>query len=138
MGRPALRKGCLSIFTAWRGAFVPVLMPNFDQIPDSEFRRQYCKKLIASFRRRGLSASEARKAVSAMLSTLQEQIYYGHPVELGFIKLQPRRKAPSMITFQMTAAKKKPQYLIGEHCVWRINFSKKWLRTKVPDWARPV
>jgi hypothetical protein len=106
---------------------------NID-LPDSEARRQYLIRIIDHLRRtKGLSAADARKAAIGMMNFLQMEVAMGHPVHLGFLRIFPKRKAPTTIRGNLKT-QDGSVYCLGERYIWKIGLSRKWLSVIKPKW----
>ncbi len=103
--------------------------------PPSEFRRKYMRDLVALLKKSAcLDHKRAKELASVIVNLFEERIFWGQTIDLGFMSIEPKRKAPS--TVMSNLAHSRGVYILGERIVWKANFSEAWLRRRKPTWAR--
>lgn len=107
------------------------------QLSRSELRRKYMQRIVqALVDQQGLSPAVARTTALTFLSYLQREVHAGKRVDLGFMAITPRKKAPVEIKFNLRGAKNATSYCIGEHSVWSVRMFESWLQRHRPAWSR--
>jgi hypothetical protein len=109
---------------------------HFQKLPASEFRRQYLRTIIKHLRARGMTVKEAMNAAEGVLTFMQQQIYCGFPLNLGFMKIDPKVRRPMSRRWNLSKSEHPTTYLIGEHIVWGVKVSKHWQKKHKPKWSR--
>jgi hypothetical protein len=104
--------------------------------PDSEYRRVYMRKLVDDLRAVcGLGGKEARDTARHMIQLLEAKLHAGEEVDLGFLKIQPRKVKPAEIRFNLDPTNP-DRHFLGEGVRWRVHFIKSWLKNSRPPWSR--
>jgi len=110
--------------------------PVKDVVPASEYRRTYMKFLVSDLQfQYDMSATEARKLAAVMVDYLQEKVFNGKPLDLGFAVLQPHKVKAREYPMNLSGVSNKKCFH-GEGTRFTLRVHKSWQRKRRPAWSR--
>lgn len=106
-------------------------------LPESEFRRTYAKALVRRIQGlSGVSTAEAQRALALVIPMLEEMVYSGESIDLGFMALNVRTTRPGSFTTGFAPEKQQRTYMVGESLRWWVRLRRSWLERVRPAWSR--
>lgn len=81
-----------------------------------------------------LTSAEAKLAASAMVCYFSHKLFLGEPVDLGFMRLHPKRVAAR--EFRINFPGRNERYLQGETITWKVAVHESWQREQRPTWSK--
>ncbi len=107
-----------------------------DAVPPSEFRRTYMKLLVSDLQfQYEMTPSQARTTAALMVDYLQDKVFEGKPVDLGFAVLQPHKVKAREYPMNLSGESNKKCFH-GEGTRFTLRVHKSWQRKRRPAWSR--
>lgn len=110
--------------------------PVKNLVKPSEFRRSYMKELVAELQfQYDVSPTQARNMAAMMVDFLQEKIFHGEKIDLGFAVIAPQTVKAREYQMNLSSTPHK-RFFQGESTRYTIRVHKSWQRKRSPAWSR--